>query len=381
MCNPDPSVLTHRHPWIFVSLVIALTFTAARPSHGFTQADSLTTAVRVSAGWNVISLPVGTGGRLKDSLFPTSTSSAFRFDSGYAAIDTLENGYGFWLKFDSDETIPVDGAALFSDTIALRDGWNLIGGISTTVAVERIQSLPAGIVTSGYFGFTPDSGYRSTDTLMPGLGYWVKTSGEGKLVLRSLDVPCPGVPTVEYGGKTYRTVQIAEQCWITENLNVGQVVFAGIDQENNGVIEKYCWIDEDFNCDIYGALYQWNEAMQYETVPGSRGICPPGWHIPTLGEFRALDTVTGGNSNHLKALRQGSGGGAGTNLTGFSALLSGYRHLDGTFSMLGFQTYFWTSTEQNAETVPGLYLFYYYGDFFFYNLEKGFGLNIRCVRD
>jgi uncharacterized protein (TIGR02145 family) len=370
---------SHRWTPLIAACLLATVPATASPAGG--GGDSLTMAIRVSAGWNLLSLPVGAGGSPKDSLFPTSASSAFRFDSGYAAIDTMENGYGFWLKFDSDETITVDGAALFGDTIAVRDGWNLVGGISTTVAVDKIQSLPPGIVASNYFSFTTDSGYRSTDTLRPGSGYWVKTRGAGSLVLRSLDVPCPGVPTVEYGGKTYHTVQIAEQCWLRENLNVGQVVLSGTDQENNGVIEKYCWIDEETNCTRYGALYQWNEAMQYATLPGSRGICPPGWHIPTLGEFRELDPVTGGNSNHLKALRQGSGGGAGTNLTGFSALLSGYRHLDGTFSMLGFQTYFWTSTEREAGTVPGLYLFYYYGDYFFYDLEKGFGLNIRCLRD
>ena len=135
------------------------------------------------------------------------------------------------------------------------------------------------------------------------------------------------------------------------------------------------------NCTRYGALYQWNEAMQYATAPGSGGICPPGWHIPTLPEFKALDTITGGNANHLKAVRQGDDDGAGTNLTGFGALLSGYRHLDGSFSMLGFQTYYWTSSEHDSLTVPGFYLFYYYHDFFFNNLEKGFGLNIRCLRD
>jgi uncharacterized protein (TIGR02145 family) len=121
--------------------------------------------------------------------------------------------------------------------------------------------------------------------------------------------------------------------------------------------------------------------MQYTTVPGSQGICPAGWHIPTLPEFKALDTITAGNANHLKALRQGADDGAGTNLTGFGALLSGYRQLDGIFSMFGFQTYYWTSSEHDSLTVPGLYLFYYYSNFFFYSLDKGFGLNIRCIRD
>ncbi len=364
---------------VFAVCLLAAAGAEARPAGR--RADSLTTTVAVRAGWNVVSLPVGTGASLKDSLFPSSVSDAFRFDSGYGPIDTLIHGYGFWLKFAADETISVSGLALFDDTIGVHTGWNLIGSISTPVAVIKIQTHPPGLVRSKYFTFTPDSGYRSTDTLKPGVGYWVKTAGTGSLVLRSLAVPCPGAPVVDYSGMVYHTVQIAGQCWLRENLNVGELVFAGLPQEDNGTIEKYCWIDEQVNCTKFGGLYQWNEAMQYATAGGSRGICPPGWHIPTLEDFRTLDTVTAHDANHLKALHQGSDGGAGTNLTGFSALLSGYRHLDGSFSMLGFQTYFWTSTGDTAATIPALYLFYYYSDYYFYDLDRGFGVSVRCLRD
>ena len=37
-------------------------------------------------------------------------------------------------------------------------------------------------------------------------------------------IPCPGTPTVTYEGQTYNTVQIGNQCWFKENLNVGTMI-------------------------------------------------------------------------------------------------------------------------------------------------------------
>lgn len=61
-------------------------------------------------------------------------------------------------------------------------------------------------------------------------------------------------------------------------------------QRNNGVIEKYCYDNKSANCNKFGGLYQWNEAMQYVTTEGTRGICPEGWHIPTLSEMKELES-------------------------------------------------------------------------------------------
>jgi uncharacterized protein (TIGR02145 family) len=388
MIPPSPAAARRHRGWKFppapalagsVCLLLLIPFQASRALAA--AGDSLAYPLAVTAGWNLLALPLLVADPSTSTLFPTAVSNAFVYDSAYRTTDTLWNGDGFWLKFPSAETLSIGGHGDFRDTIPLRAGWNLIGGITTPAVVATIRSVPAGIVASKYFSFAGAAGYSAADTLRPGAGYMVKASGAGLLILTSLDTPCPGVEPLAYGGHTYHGVQIGEQCWIRENMNIGEVVFAGLDQLDNGVIEKYCWIDEEYNCTIYGALYQWNEAMQYSTAPGSRGICPSGWHIPTLQEFKTLDTITGGNANQLKALRQGAGDGMGTNLTGFGALLSGYRHLDGSFSMLGFQAYYWTSSEHDTLTVPGFYLFYYYSDFYFYPLERGYGVNIRCLRD
>ena len=67
---------------------------------------------------------------------------------------------------------------------------------------------------------------------------------------------CPGIPTVDYGGKTYNTVKIGSQCWLKENLDVGTMILSSQNPSNNGVIEKYCYNDLLSNCTIYGGIYQ-----------------------------------------------------------------------------------------------------------------------------
>ena len=105
--------------------------------------------------------------------------------------------------------------------------------------------------------------------------------------------PCDGVASVSYSGETYQTVGIGTQCWFAENLNVGSRINGGDAQTNNGTIEKYCYNDSESNCDTYGGLYYWDEAMQYSATEGAQGICPTGWHIPSDSEFKTLEMELG----------------------------------------------------------------------------------------
>ena len=165
---------------------------------------------------------------------------------------------------------------------------------------------------------------------------------------------CP--TTVTYEGKTYNTVLIGTQCWLKENLNVGTRISGIQNPSNNVTIEKYCYNNLESNCDTYGGLYQWNEAMAYSTTPGTQGICPSGWHIPTYAEFQTLGAPLITNGNALKAIGQGTGGGAGTNTSGFSLLIAGYRPSDGNFYNLGNYTYYWSSTEYSTNNPYSMYL-------------------------
>jgi len=192
---------------------------------------------------------------------------------------------------------------------------------------------------------------------------------------------CAGTETVTYGGKTYNTVQIGNQCWLKENLDVGTMIngsAGGFLQTNNGIIEKYCYDNTTSNCDNYGGLYEWPEAMQYATTAGAAGICPTNWHIPTYNEFQTLITATGNNSNSLKAVGQGTG----NNSSGFSALLGGYRYNDGGFGgYLGGNAYFWSSTEWGNDFAYSLELRGNGSQVSLISYHKPYGFSIRCLKD
>jgi len=196
-----------------------------------------------------------------------------------------------------------------------------------------------------------------------------------------------GTSTVDYSGKTYNTVQIGTQCWLRENLDVGVYVASTntgsshSDVSNNGTIEKYCYENNEANCATYGGLYDWNEAMAYSTTPGTKGICPTGWHIPTKTEFETLMASVGNDGNKLKREDQGTGNGIGTNTSGFSALLAGGRNPNGPFYYLGNFTYFWSSTESNASYAYYIALWDNDSNIYVHDYDKENGFSIRCLKD
>ncbi len=192
-----------------------------------------------------------------------------------------------------------------------------------------------------------------------------------------------GTSTVTYSGKTYNTVQIGSQCWLKENLDVGTMIQGSQNQTNNGTIEKYCYNNDPNNCTTYGGLYQWDEAMQYVTTLGTKGICPDGWHIPTQTEFELLKTTVNSDGNALKAVGQGSGGSAGTNTSGFSALLGGNFHSDYGFTSINNITYFWHSKESQNDNTRAVItsLDTMWSGISQYTDTKYNAFSLRCIKD
>ncbi|MFC2083758.1 FISUMP domain-containing protein [Bacteroidota bacterium] len=185
-----------------------------------------------------------------------------------------------------------------------------------------------------------------------------------------------------YEDKKYNTVQIGDQCWLKENLDVGEMIDGVQNMTSNGEVEKYCWGDIPSNCVKYGGLYQWDEVMQYSTE-SVQGICPDGWHIPAKAEYQSLIFAVDGNINDLKEIGQGTGVGVGTNVSGFSVLLVGNRNDDTRFIGEGKYAHFWTSSEVNSIYAHRLLLRY---DTASYDLSrstvyKTHGFQVRCIKD
>jgi uncharacterized protein (TIGR02145 family) len=201
--------------------------------------------------------------------------------------------------------------------------------------------------------------------------------------------------------KLYNSVLIGSQCWMTQNLNVGNRIDGNATMLDNGVIEKYCNSNLESNCDLYGGLYQWTEMMQYSTTPGTQGICTPGWHLPTDNEWKILEGTVDtqfGVGDPVWDLSGDRGMDAGgklkatgtvywvfpntgaTNATGFTALGGGARNTDGSFP--GFQIYgrFWTSTESSTLAYRHV-LNAARADIARDAANKFFGLSVRCLKD
>ena len=198
-------------------------------------------------------------------------------------------------------------------------------------------------------------------------------------------------------GQKYPTASIGNQCWLAKNMNVGDFYPGAFNQPNNGYIEKYCYNNDAANCNIYGGLYQWAEAVQYQngasnsallTTPFAgnvRGICPTGWHLPTSADWSILINAVGGfNSTTFSALKSQylwiqQAGYIGTNTSGFNALPGGNRSPSIVFRDLASETDFWTISEFNTSSANSNNLNCCgssYG-----KIEKTYGLSVRCLKD
>jgi uncharacterized protein (TIGR02145 family) len=215
------------------------------------------------------------------------------------------------------------------------------------------------------------------------------------------NIPCPGLPTVTYEGKVYNTVQIMSQCWLKENIDLGNQINGTVAQSDNGVIEKYCFNDDPNNCTLYGGLYQWSEMMKYINDSISRqGICPGDWHVATDLEWMLLEgTVDSqydigdpfwdhdGNrgfdaGKNLKSTSGWKDNGNGTDLFGFTALPGGIHHDDNTYIGLAKYACFWTSNRSISVFASTARLIDYYYDLIYRDqYERTEARSVRCIKN
>jgi hypothetical protein len=146
-----------------------------------TISDMINIDVTFSKGWNMVSIPSLVENYLKDSLFQTSITPAYSYSSVYIVEDLMDNKKGYWLKYESDQNVRFRGSAINSIIIPLVEGWNLIGSISSPVAVTSVTTDSPDLVLSDFFVFS--TSYFIIDTIYPGDGCWVKASQDGNIIL------------------------------------------------------------------------------------------------------------------------------------------------------------------------------------------------------
>lgn len=143
----------------------------------------VTSTFSTSSGWNLVSVPLLVDDFRKNILFPTSVSSAYAFNNQYVVKDTLENGVGYWLKFNGDNEHTLSGQDLQSLTINLNQGWNLVGVVNGTVPVTSLTTNPPNLIQGQIYSY--QNGYVPVTQLQKGKAYWIKSSQNGILTMNA----------------------------------------------------------------------------------------------------------------------------------------------------------------------------------------------------
>ena len=200
---------------------------------------------------------------------------------------------------------------------------------------------------------------------------------------------------MDHEGNSYKTTIIGNQEWMAENLAVstyrnGDPIPTGLNNSSWSTTTAGAWAylfdDPTYNCP-FGKLYNWY------TVLDERGVCPIGWHVPSIAEWNVLSDFLGDSIGHKMTSALGTYwdipcNGAGTNrasnnLSGFSALPNGLRINDGSYS----QGYCLSATFQSTtnSSINGNSLLIYYESplpsFDIFDFSKNNGYAIRCLKD
>ena len=191
------------------------------------------------------------------------------------------------------------------------------------------------------------------------------------------------------------------QVWMAENLNYADSVKTPSLKGRN-----WCYNDEEKNCKVSGRYYSWAGAIDSVALAkdskeplvcgygktcglnhGIQGICPDGWHLPTIHEWGLLSVALGNAGvagEPLKALtgwnEAGTDDNNGTDEYGFAALPTGRRISATRWEKVGSDVYYWSSDEQNAEDARYSNINNIFTKFYIYQNYKYYGQCVRCVK-
>ena len=191
------------------------------------------------------------------------------------------------------------------------------------------------------------------------------------------------------------------QVWMAENLNYADSVKTPSLKGGN-----WCYNNEEKNCKVGGRYYSWAAAIDSVALANDskeplvcgygkkcgldravQGICPDGWHLPSIYEWGLLSVAlgTGGVAGEpLKALTgwdyAGTPDNNGTDLYGFAALPTGRKISATSWQKVGSDVYYWSATEYSADQGRYLNINNIYTNSYTYQNSKSYGQSVRCVK-
>ena len=196
------------------------------------------------------------------------------------------------------------------------------------------------------------------------------------LVMSSTPIPpCTELTVKDIDGNSYHTLSIGNQCWLRENMRVtrfanGDSILLGKSFDFKHAVCYYPGGDSS-KVSTYGYLYNWNAVNHVALNNGNhqvQGVCPVGWHIPSMTEWEMLfgylatqSTMScqGNPQNVAKALASKTDWTSSevdcaignqislNNNSGFNALPAGI--FVGKFDFFGKVARFWSSSVSQAQ--------------------------------
>ena len=220
-----------------------------------------------------------------------------------------------------------------------------------------------------------------------------------------------GTLTDSRDGQVYKTVKIGDQVWMAENLNFAYTSVPYKYEDDASDSTSWCYDNDPANCTKYGRLYTWAAAMDsaglisianktkcgYGTTctPNliHQGVCPGGWHIPTVAEWKELFVNVGGTcgdeeyacTNSGAILKSSSGwydSGNGSDDFGFSVIPSGWYEVNSSINVsLGNIAYFWTAMEYDSSRAYVWFFIFSQSNAKQDASKKMSGHSVRCLKD
>ncbi|MDZ7657972.1 T9SS type A sorting domain-containing protein [Fodinibius sp.] len=168
----------------------------------------------VNNSWQLVGSPMASDSDVE----PGNDLQLFEFSGTYKSASDITSHNGYWAKSRSGSEIVYNGRADTSATIALEEGWNLIGGVADTVGVSAIND-PNGILSaSDIFEFV-DGSYQAATDIKSLQGYWIQANQAGEIEIApesSSGKTQPLIASNQLGRITFSIGNAKQQFYISE---------------------------------------------------------------------------------------------------------------------------------------------------------------------
>ena len=310
----------------------------------------------------------------------------------------------------------ISGISLTGDTLYLSNGTHVIVpgisaanapapifGCTSTTACNFNSTATQDDGTCYFIGSACNDGNSSTFSDVYNINCICEGSTGNVGTTHTCGTPNVHNPDLTYGtmtdqeGNVYKTIVIGTQEWMAENLNTGiyrngDAIPTGLSNaewENTINTQQGAWAyynnDASYACP-YGKLYNWY------TCVDARQLCPVGWHVPTDAEWTVLTdylggrVVAGGKMKTTGTIEAATGlwlspNTEASNTSGFSGAPGGIRVDFGEYVSIGYNGFWWSSSEVVTNFAWDRFVDYGDGDAEWDSSVKQLGYSVRCLRD